>query len=133
MKKNFFFCYSVLGICTIGVTSSALSSQNSSPIFSNTNNNKELISAQDSILIAFREELPLPGVMSLLYEIKIILGSLEGVNVEAKEALESIKLSIQENSENSEVLKTILKKLRDMYHNKQVKLLHIPESPQNPT
>ncbi|ETZ04816.1 hypothetical protein [Holospora undulata] len=133
MKKNFFFCYSVLGICTIGVTSSALSSQNSSPIFSNTNNNKELISAQDSILIAFREELPLPGVMSLLYEIKIILGSLEGVNVEAKEALESIKLSIQEHSENSEVLVTILKKLRDMYHDKQVVLLHIAESPQTTT
>ncbi|PPE03523.1 hypothetical protein [Holospora curviuscula] len=79
--------------------------------------------ARDEVLIAFRDEKALPGIMSLLSEIRIILSELEGTNTEAKEALNSIEQSISQNSNNPAVLEEVLKKMRTLYSQKQLNLI----------
>ncbi|WP_021827569.1 hypothetical protein [Holospora obtusa] len=133
MKKSFSFLHTALtlGVCLIFNLSLnpyfvfAHSSVGQNEI--NIEENKMSVSNTNAVLIAFREGVSLPGVLPLSNEIKIILQSLEGVNTEAEESLKSIQFSIKENSENAEVLKSVLKKLRAMYQAKQVSLVRIPK------
>lgn len=80
---------------------------------------KNTLSPEDLVILAFRENIPLPGNVSLVDALRVILSKMEGSNVESKEFLQEISAQIQQNYENTEALTEILKKMRELFKSNQ--------------
>ena len=77
------------------------------------------LSPEDLVSLAFQNNMPLPGNVSLIDALAFILSKIEGVNIESKEFLEQIRVQIQQNRENTEALTAILGKMRDAFRKNQ--------------
>jgi hypothetical protein len=77
------------------------------------------LSPEDLVMLAFRENIPLPGNVSLIDALQFIVSKMEGSNVESKEFLQELRVQIQQNHENTELLTEILKKIREAFKSNQ--------------
>lgn len=70
------------------------------------------------VLIALRENAPLPEGISIKEAIQIILSKIDGTNEESKELLNEIKKQFFDNN-NEDILAEIMYKIRDSMNKKQ--------------
>lgn len=85
------------------------------------NNTKvqDTLSPEDLVILAFRENIPLPGNVALIDALEFIVSKMEGANAESKEFLQEIRLQIHQNHENTEALTELLKKIREGFKSNQ--------------
>lgn len=80
---------------------------------------QDTLSPEGLVILAFRENIPLPGNVSLIDALEFIASKMEGVNAESKEFLQELRVQIQQNHDNTEALTEILKKMREAFKNNQ--------------